>query len=276
MFEQRFPEKRAFITGAASGLGLAFCENLASRGWRLFIADINTERLADAKASLEAMGGTVIAKELNVAREEDLEAAAADLEQAWGGVDMVFNNAGVAGAGVFEELTMAEWRRMIDIDLWSVIYGCRVFVPMLKAQGSGYIVNTASSAGTLAAPQMASYNVAKAGVVSLSETLKVELAPFNIGVTVVCPTVFKTNLGESLQAGTAFDNNLAQHLAISKVSPEDIVTWTFKKMARNKLYSIPQADGRRAWCFKRYFPEQFLRLMSYLYRNRKWAFSHLE
>lgn len=274
MFEQRFPEKRAFITGAASGLGLEFAERLARAGWRLLIADINADPLAKAEKTLQAMGGTIISVVLDVTSHQGLDAVAARIKQEWGGVDIIFNNAGVAGAGEIDTLSLEEWRRIIDVDLWSVIYGCRAFIPLLKEQGGGYIVNTASSAGTLAAPQMANYNVAKAGVVSLSETLKVELSPFNIGVTVVCPTVFKTNLDKSF-TGTAFEENLAQQLRESRVTSADVADVVFEKINKNRLYAMPQADARWGWRIKRWFPEGYCRLLSYLYIKRKWLFKHL-
>ena len=185
MFGQLFPEKRAFITGAASGFGLEIAKQLAQDKWHLAIADINTERLLQAKTLLEAKGATVISFELDVTNSRAMTETAQQIQNTWGGIDLVFNNAGVAGAGKMEEIPQSEWERVINIDLWSVIYGCRAFIPMLKEQGYGHIINTASSAGTLSAAEMANYNVAKAGVVSLSETIKTELAPYNVGVTVI-------------------------------------------------------------------------------------------
>lgn len=276
MFNQRFPEKRAFVTGAASGLGLEFCERLARDGWRLLIADINSERLAQAENRLASLGGSIISMVLDVADPKDIDAAVARIIQAWDGVDMVFNNAGVAGAGEIDTLSLAEWKRLIDIDLWSVIYGCNAFIPLMKAQGGGYIVNTASSAGTLSAAEMANYNVAKAGVVSLSETLKVELSPHDIGVTVLCPTVFKTNLGESMKTGTGFERNLQKQLGESKISASYIVDKTFSAMRKNRLYVMPQKDALWGWRFKRFFPELYLQLQSYCYGRRKWIYAHLD
>ena len=182
---QKFPQKRAFITGAASGLGLAIGERLAPQGWKLFIADINAQRLAQAEQKLQALGAQTQSMVMDVTEYSAQEDAARTLQETWGGVDLVFNNAGIATAGAIDELTREDWEKTIDIDLWSVIYGCRIFTPMLKRQGGGHIINTASSAGTLAGPEMAAYNVAKAGVVSLSETLKTELSKDNIGVSVV-------------------------------------------------------------------------------------------
>lgn len=276
MFEERFPKKRAFITGAASGLGLEIAERLSKDGWRLLICDINEDALAEASTRLSDMGGVVSSMIVDVTRCEDIEAAAARVREEWGGVDIIFNNAGVAGAGAMEDLSQSEWDRLIDTDLWSVIYGCRVFIPVMKEQGGGYIVNTASSAGTLSAAQMANYNVAKAGVVSLSETLKVELSAHNIGVTVICPTVFKTNLDASMKEGTAFEKNLVRQVQESKYTSARVVDLTFKRMQKNKLYVMPQADARIGWLIKRHFPEFYLRVMSFLYSRRLWIYGHLE
>lgn len=276
MLENRFPEKRALITGAASGLGQEFARQLAQKGWRLFIADINESALREEEQILQAMGTTVISTVINVADHKEIDAAAERVKQEWGGLDILFNNAGVAGAGEMESLPLEEWKRLLDIDLWSVIYGCRAFIPMMKEQGGGYIVNTASSAGTLSGAQMANYNVAKAGVISLSETLKVELSPFNIGVTVICPTVFKTNLDASMKTGTAFERNLQRQVIESKISSKDITDHTFRKMQKNKLYVMTQTDARIGWRFKRYFPELYLKLMSFLYVKRKWIYAYLD
>ncbi len=276
MFENRFPEKRALITGAASGLGQEFARQLAQKGWRLFIADINESALREEEQILQAMGTTVISTVINVADHKEIDAAAERVKQEWGGLDILFNNAGVAGAGEMESLPLEEWKRLLDIDLWSVIYGCRAFIPMMKEQGGGYIVNTASSAGTLSGAQMANYNVAKAGVISLSETLKVELSPFNIGVTVICPTVFKTNLDASMKTGTAFERNLRRQVIESKINSKDITDHTFRKMQKNKLYVMTQTDARIGWRFKRYFPELYLKIMSSLYVKRKWIYAYLD
>jgi len=271
--EQRFPQQRAFITGAASGLGLAISERLAARGWKLLLADINRERLDQAHDMLIGRGAQVRKLTVDVTDYAALEDAAAQLMEHWGGVDMVFNNAGIATAGAIDELELDDWRRTVDIDLWSVIYGCKIFTPILKRQGSGYIVNTASSAGTLAGPEMAAYNVAKAGVVSLSETLKPELRKDNIGVTVICPTVFVTSLGDSMTTGRNMEQNLVRQLEKSRVSAGDIADDVLGAIEKNRLYVMPQADARWGWRLKRLFPELFSRLIAYLYGNKKWIYA---
>ncbi len=271
--EQKFPKKRAFVTGAASGLGLEICMQLATKGWKILIADINADKLAEAEKSLQAQGGEILSSVIDVTQYEALEQAASTISEAWGGVDLVFNNAGIATAGTIEELTLEDWQRTIDVDLWSVIYGCKAFTPLLKSGDGGHFINTASSAGTMAPPEMAAYNVAKAGVVSLSETLKVELTRHNIGVTVICPTVFVTSLGDSIGSQRAMEKSLLKQLEQSKVTPTDIVEDVIKAIEKDRLYVMTQSDAKWGWRFKRFFPEVYTKLIGHFYRNRKWIFA---
>ena len=271
--EHKYPQKRAFVSGAASGLGLAICEHLAAQGWKLLIADINAERLGQADTKLQSLGATTLPMIIDVTDYAALESAANAMMEHWGGVDLVFNNAGIAICGAIDELSLEDWQKTIDIDLWSVIYGCKIFTPILKRQCSGHIINTASSAGTLAAPEMACYNVAKAGVVSLSETLNAELSRDNIGVSVVCPTVFVTSLGDSLTGGRPMEQSLLRQLERSTVSAQDITAHIIRSIERNRLYVITQADARWGWRLKRLFPELFASTLSYLYRNKKWIYA---
>ena len=271
--EQHYPKRRAFVTGAASGFGLAICRRLAAAQWKLLIADINGERLALAEAELTRLGAEVVAMEIDVTRPELLESAAASARGHWGGIDLVFNNAGIAVVGAIDAVPLADWQKVIDVDLWSVIHGCRAFVPMLKTQGSGHLINVASSAGTLSGPEMAPYNVAKAGVVSLSETLRSELSSHGIGVTVVCPTVFVTSLGDSIDADQPMGKRLLAQLKTSKVSAEQIVDDVIEAIARRRLYVMTQPDARWGWRLKRWLPETYFRLIAYLYRKRKWIYA---
>ena len=271
--EQRFPQQRAFVTGAASGLGLEIGRQLADRGWKLYLADINGEALDAAAADLADRGATSLSRVLNVTRPEELEAARDDVEQAWGGVDLVFNNAGIAVAGELNEVSLQDWQRVIEVDLWGAIHGCRVFAPLLQRQGAGHIINTASSAGILSAPEMAPYNVAKAGVISLSETLKVELGRDGIGVTVICPTVFSSGLGASFGQATAGERMLQKQLDQSKVPAAEIVRDTISAIERQRLYVISQPDGRWGWRMKRWLPEFFFNHLAAMYRDRKGIFA---
>jgi NAD(P)-dependent dehydrogenase (short-subunit alcohol dehydrogenase family) len=243
---------RIFITGGASGLGRATALRFARAGFRVCIGDVHDARGEETRALLGPEG---LYLRCDVTREEDLRAAAAELERRWGGVDVVMNNAGVAGAGAIEDVSLADWQWIIDINLLGVVRGCRAFVPMLKRQRSGHIVNVASMAGLLDVPLMSSYNATKAAVVSLSETLDNELAEHGVGVSVVCPSFFKTNLSESMRA-----TDPGLHVAMNKLldrgklTAEDVADQIFDAVQAKVFYVLPHADGRRAWRMKSLLP----------------------
>ena len=184
--------KNVVITGAASGLGRALALAWAREGWKIGIADIDTDGAAQTLTMVEQAGGTGEIFRCNVRNLEEIEAMADHFFASWGSVGVIVNNAGVADVGCVGDIHIENWERMLDTSLWGVIYGCHAFIPRMKEQGGGYIVNTSSAAGLICLPHMAPYNVAKAGVISLSETLKCELSSSGIGVTVICPTFFNT------------------------------------------------------------------------------------
>lgn len=251
--------QRVLITGAASGLGRALAQAWARRGARLLIADLNAERGAESVTLCLAAGAAeAVFRPLDVRRDEDF-AAAADWAQAhWGGMDMVVNNAGVAGGGRFEGISAADWEWMLDINLLGVVRGCRAFTPLFKQQEAGQFVNIASMAGLLNPPSMSNYNVAKAGVVALSETLAVELEPWNIRTMVVCPSYFQTNLSESLRTSDETTRAaLPKLLASSELSADDIAEGIAKAVERGDTMYLPHPRARDAWTLKQADPAAF-------------------
>src|SRR5882672_11490356 len=172
---EHYPSKRAFITGAASGLGKALAIELAQDGWILGIADINKEQLASAARDFETAGAKTISFHLDVSDRNQYQQVAMDFLTKAGGIDLLFNNAGVGDGGTFEEYTLDNWEWMIRTNQLSVIYGCHFFIPTFKKQKSGHILNTASLAAISCAPTMGAYNMTKAAVVAISETLYCEL-----------------------------------------------------------------------------------------------------
>lgn len=246
--------QRIFITGGASGLGKAIAQRFARAGWKVCIADLNEARGAEALSSL---GPDAHFLRCDVTRDEDLIAAAETLQQRWGGVDVVVNNAGVAQAGAIEDVSIDDWRWIIDINLLGVVRGCKVFTPLFKRQGHGHFVNVSSMAGLLDAPMMSSYNATKAAVVSLSETLHNELADANIGVSVVCPAFFKTNLTESLRTpDPRLKVTMAKLLERSPITADDVANDVFRAVERREFYVLSHAQGRRVWLMKRFLPRE--------------------
>jgi NAD(P)-dependent dehydrogenase (short-subunit alcohol dehydrogenase family) len=245
---------RAVVTGAGSGLGRAFCTVLSKRGAKIVAADINLET---AKETAQMTGAHPVA--CDVSKISDVEKLADEAEKALGGVDLVVNNAGVGVFGRIGEATLEDWQFAVNINLWGVVHGCHVFVPRLRRQKSGRIINVASAAGLLAPPQLGPYNVTKAAVVALSETLAGELGKDGIGVTVLCPTFFPTNIAKSGR-GTGNPKMLAsleKLMAQSKFTAEDVAAIALDS---RELYVIPQADGRWMWRLKRALPDRFHRL----------------
>lgn len=265
---KRFPQKRVVITGAGSGFGRALALVFAEKGWRIGVSDINEERAGETVGLVNNAGGTGEKYICDVTDPEQIDAMAGHYVNKWGGVDVVVNNAGVAGAGFMEETPLDLWRWMIDVDLMSVIYGCRTFIPILAEQGFGHLVNMASCAGIASFPEMSCYNVPKAGVISLSETLRVELAPKNIGVTVVAPSFFKTNLMDQFKSPHARQADMASaFFEKSKVTAEDVARHAYNCAQKNKFYAVCQTDGRAIRLMKRLFPETYLRVSAYVYKN---------
>jgi NAD(P)-dependent dehydrogenase (short-subunit alcohol dehydrogenase family) len=171
-------------------------------------------------------------------------------------------------AGFIEEVPLEDWERVLSTNLKSIIFGCRAFIPLFKAKGGGYLVNVASSAGIVSLPEMAPYNASKAAAISISETLRIELASSNIGVTVACPTFFRTNLLEH----ATFSNErqaamAARFFARSTMDADAVARVIVDSVNRGKLYAIPQRDGRVLWCLKRASPEHYFGVLAWLYRR---------
>jgi len=249
--------KRIFITGGASGLGRAIALRYARAGWRVCIGDVHAQRGAEVLAELQALSPRSLFLSCDVTREEDLRAVAERLTAEWDGVDVVVNNAGVAQAGTIDEVPLSDWQWVLEINVLGVVRGCHVFTPLFKRQGHGHFVNVASMAGLLDMPRMSCYNASKAAVVSLSETLQNEFANTRIGVSLVCPSFFKTNLAESLRTSNPGTRKFVEKLlSRSKITAEDIAEQIFQAVEKREFYVLPHAQGRQAWLLKRLLPRR--------------------
>ena len=251
----------AVVTGAGSGIGRAFATEIARRGGRVVCADLDEARAKETVTTIEAAGGTAIPVACDVSDLAQVEAlhdtAVEWLDRSPG---LVINNAGIgAGGKVVGEAPLADWQRTLGVNLWGVIHGCHVFAPALRELGRGGIINVASAAGFTAAPRMAAYNVSKAGVVSLSETLSAELAGSGVAVTVLCPTFVKTNIfdGELIDAGAA---GLARRIArVAGFSADRVARTTLDAHDKGRLYVVPQLDAQLLWRTKRLLPAPYTR-----------------
>jgi NAD(P)-dependent dehydrogenase (short-subunit alcohol dehydrogenase family) len=240
--------RRVLVTGAASGLGAALVSAFAERGDRVLATDLSA---ALGAMTPQRADKSVVRRALDVRSEEDWERARAWVEAEWGGLDVLVNNAGVAGGGRIERCSVEDWQWLFDINLFGVVRGTRAFTPMLKAQGSGRIVNTASLAGLVHPPGMGSYNAVKAAVVAFSETTAHELAPFGVGCTAVCPSYFRTNLVTSLRGE---DTDLAEHMVRlveqSPITAEEIAAAVLEGIDRGDELVVPDEPARAAYALK--------------------------
>lgn len=195
-----FEGQVAVITGAASGIGRRLAIRCAQEGLKLVLADIEPTTLSQTEALLSAAGATVLSVVTDVSKASQVEALAQKTLDTFGAVHLLFNNAGVALVGpAVWEYTPADWEWLIGVNLWGVIHGIRVFVPIMLSQESKcHIINTASGAGLLSNPNFGAYNVTKHAVVTLSETLHHELVQkgAKIKVSVLCPRAVNTKLFE--------------------------------------------------------------------------------
>ncbi|WP_317494146.1 SDR family NAD(P)-dependent oxidoreductase [Haloechinothrix sp. LS1_15] len=257
------------MTGAGSGIGRAFARELARRHGRVVCADVDEAGAKDTVARIEADGGRGLALGCDVADKRQVWELSEAAEH-WLGhpPTLVVNNAGIGTGGhVLGETPLSDWHRTLGVNLWGVVHGSHVFVPWLRAAGSGGIINVASAASFAAAPRMGAYNVSKAAVLALSETLAAELDGTDVVVSVVCPTFVKTSIADNELIDSAAAELAARLMRITGVSPEFIATRALDAHDRGKLYILPQRDARLLWRFKRWAPRSYTRLAGLLGRS---------
>lgn len=254
---KNYPEKRAFITGAASGLGKAFSLELAQEGWTIGMADINMDQLATAAAEVFALGGKAITFHLDVSDKVEYKSVAASFLDQAGGIDLLFNNAGVGDGSAFEDYALENYDWMTGINQLGVVYGCCYFIPTMKKQKSGHILNTASAAAIGCAPTMGAYNMTKAAVVAISETLYGELMSFNIKVSCIQPTYFKTNVIQYARGGALVKKATQMFIDKSGLEAVDVAKEILTRAGKNELYIILPKAAHKMWLMKRLAPIWF-------------------
>ncbi|MFO0601865.1 MAG: SDR family NAD(P)-dependent oxidoreductase [Polyangiales bacterium] len=260
------------VTGAASGLGRAFCLELARRGGRVVVSDVNEPGARETAAMLGGAEAHVF--RCDVSKRDEVEALAAFAEDKLGAVDLLVNNAGVAVSGEIGAIPDADWQWIVGINLWGPVYGCEVFVPGMKRRGRGHVINVASLAGIANAARMGPYNVTKAGVIALSETLHGELRGTGVGVSVLCPSFFPTNIMHNGRGGSDREHTMvAKLMAKSPVTAEDVARIALDAAARGQLHVLPHVEGRWLWRMRRLAPQGSLGMSLSLRKIMERAFA---
>jgi NAD(P)-dependent dehydrogenase (short-subunit alcohol dehydrogenase family) len=261
-----FAGRTAVITGGGSGFGREFAHLAAGLDMNVVIADVQQDALDTVKAELDAKGAPVLACRVDVSKGDQVEALAAEAEARFGAIHLVFNNAGVGSGGLIWENTVRDWEWVLGVNVWGVIHGLRAFVPRMLASAkadptyTGHVVNTASMAGLLNAPNMGIYNVSKHAVVSMTETLYQDLALIEapIGSSVVCPYFVPTGISQSHRnapadvsgeaptaSKRAAQSMSAKAVGSGKVTAADFAVTVFQAISDDQFYvfSHPHALG---------------------------------
>jgi NAD(P)-dependent dehydrogenase (short-subunit alcohol dehydrogenase family) len=255
----------AVVTGAGSGIGAAFAIELGKRGGAVVCSDIDEDAAQQTADAIIEQGAKAIAIRCDVSRFEDVQALA-EQSLAWFAASptLVINNAGVgAGGAAIGDAPLDDWAWTLGINLWGPIHGCHVFAPILReaerSRAPRGIINVASAAAFGAAPGMAAYNVSKAGVLSLSETLAAELAGTPVRVKVLCPTFVKTNILESGRISEQSSELAAKLMRWTGLSAAKVARDCLDAHDRGELYCMPQFDAKIGWNIKRLAPQTYTR-----------------
>ncbi|ETZ41698.1 short chain dehydrogenase family protein [Mycobacterium avium MAV_120709_2344] len=255
----------AVVTGAGSGIGAAFALELGKRGGTVVCSDIDQAAAQRTADTITEHGAKALATRCDVSQFGDVQALA-EQSQSWFGAPptLVINNAGVgAGGAAIGDAPLDDWQWTLGINLWGPIHGCHVFTPILRDAAPSAaprgIINVASAAAFGAAPGMAAYNVSKAGVLSLSETLAAELSGTPVRVTVLCPTFVKTNILESGRISEESGELAAKLMRWTGFSADKVARICLDAHDRGDLYCMPQLDAQIGWHIKRLAPRAYTR-----------------
>ncbi len=251
-----FAGRTALVTGAASGIGRATALAFAAAGARVIAADRDGAGAAGtARAALAAGAPHAWAETVDVGDEQAMEKFAAKVAAEYGTVDVLVNNAGVGLSGSLLDTTPEEWRRVLDVNLWGVIHGCRLFGrQMAERNQGGHIVNLASAAAYLPSKTLPAYSTSKAAVLMLSESLRAELAPRSIGVTAICPGIVNTGITRTSRfAGASKEDEAKRQQRAAKLygmrnyPPEKVADAILRAVLDNSAVVpvTPEARGSR-------------------------------
>ena len=246
---ESFKDKVAVVTGGGSGIGRAMALALAREGARVVLADLDEAAMDGVARQARGHGVETLAVRTDVTDLASVQALATAAFKAFGAVNVLCNNAGVALWGGLESATHRDWQWVLGVNLWGVIHGIEAFVPRMIAGGQrGHIVNTASMAGLIASQGLGVYNTSKYAVVGLSETLAKDLKPHGIGVSVLCPMGVETRIRESERSRpAALRNDAAAEPAVELIgrylAPDTVAGMVLDAVRRGELYVITHDEG---------------------------------
>jgi NADP-dependent 3-hydroxy acid dehydrogenase YdfG len=256
------PDRSIVITGAGSGFGEALAHRYARAGYSVAVTDIDSARADAVLADVRAAGGSGFSLGLDVNSPPGWDGLYQRVMDEWGRLDILVNNAGVAAAGRLEDTSLEDWHWILETDLVSVVRGCHRFLPRMREQGTGHLVNVASFAGLTPVPEVSAYATAKAAVVALSEQLRVDLAGSGVGVTVVCPAYVQTRLLETFRSSDERHRSMVERwMARSTVSAAQVAERVYHAVEKQEFLVLTHRETRWLWRYRRWFPGWYYRMM---------------
>ncbi len=255
-----FEEKVAIVTGGGAGIGEALCMELGRQGAHVIVADINGGDADRVAAAVARHGGRAQARRVDVADEQDVRCAVEEVAASYGRLDYLFNNAGIAIGGDARDLTLDQWKQVLDVDLDGVLYGTLAAYPIMVRQRFGHIVNTSSATGLLPQPLNAPYATAKHAVVGLSLSMRLEGADLGVKVSVACPGYVRTAIYQHVVL-VNMPREQAARKPIKMIGAPQAAQSILRGVARNKAVIAFPAVIRWGWRLYRLFPSVADRIM---------------
>lgn len=257
---KQFKDKEVLITGAGSGIGRATALAFAARGARLWLSDISDTGNAETARLARERGAVARTLQCNVADPASVQAMADAVHAEIESLDILMNNAGIGSAGRFLDTTLETWRKVMDINLMGVVYGCHAFLPKMVARGQGgHVINTASAAAFVAAPDMPIYAASKFAVRGFTESLRGDMAKHDIGVTAICPGIINTPIvANSIMEGSM--NNAERHAKVVKFyqkrnyTPEQVAEVVLEAVRKNVAVQPVSPEAWGMYLAKRFMP----------------------
>jgi len=245
------------VTGAGSGIGRSIARAFAAEGSRVHVVDVRGDRAEAVADEIRATGAHAASHAVDVSDPGAVEALAERVVAAEGRVDVALNNAGIAIGGPFEQTSLDDWKRIVDVNLWGVVHGCRAFLPRMAARGEGVVVNTASVLGLFSIPHVSAYSATKFAVVGMSESLDAEYRDRGVRVLVLCPGLVATNIIADGKVATDRDPDgarTARRFARSGVSPDVIARDVVRGVKAEKALILSPAHAKVMAATKRFAP----------------------
>ena len=252
----------ALVTGGASGIGRALCERLASDGAYAVVTDINLAGAEEVAAGIRQRGGRAAAVALDVSREAEVQQAVSDVVGSHGRLDYMFNNAAVAIVGEFRDGNLADFRRVVDVNLFGVVHGTMAAYRVMLRQGFGHIVNISSMTGLMPTPILTAYSTTKWAIVGFSTAVRMEAAGLGVKVSAACPGLVRTDIGErNVYWNVRKEDHLAQLPLRWAIDPDKAAKGILRGVARNQQIIVFPFSVRVAWWIHRVCPWVFAPLM---------------